>query len=149
MNPDLERQLIQTCIDLRERRTTTLAEAGGLAMPERYTDPVRFQRELEKLFRRLPNPVVHSSEIAEPNSFQVVETALGSLVISRDADGRSHALRNACRHRGAQVASGSGCAKRLTCPYHAWSYTLDGQLASVPGKGNCFPDLVEADNGLI
>ena len=54
------------------------------------------------------------------------------VLLTRDADGRVRALANVCRHRGVRLADGSGRAKRLTCPFHAWTYDLDGRLSAVP-----------------
>lgn len=56
---------------------------------------------------------------------------------------------NMCRHRGAQLVSRQGCSKRISCPYHAWSYATDGKLLSVPGKSQCFPNLDKQQNGLL
>ena len=77
------------------------------------------------------------------------DTVLGSLIVTRDAIGDAHVFHNSCRHRGAKIVDGSGCNKRLICPYHAWSYTTDGKLSNVPGHAQCFPELNKEDNGLI
>ncbi|MGH8764567.1 MAG: aromatic ring-hydroxylating oxygenase subunit alpha, partial [Burkholderiales bacterium] len=63
-------------------------------------------------------------------------------------DGKVRAFRNACRHRGTQVASGAGCAKSFVCPYHAWTYELDGRLRHVPHEDG-FPGLDKKTHGLV
>jgi len=68
--------------------------------------------------------------------------------VVRGDDGVVRAFRNACRHRGMPVAEGSGCARAFNCPYHAWSYGLDGQLKFIPGADG-FPDLDKAGHGLV
>ncbi len=70
------------------------------------------------------------------------------VVVTRDRDGVLHAFLNACRHRGAPVAAGSGSSRLLTCPYHAWSYRLDGTLATVHGMDDAI-GFEPADYGLL
>lgn len=150
MNHDVELKLIDECISNRDGKTTTLGDSVTVSDAERYRSRSHFEKELERVFRVLPSALVHSSEIPEANSYRKVETALGSLIVARGVDGKARVFRNACRHRGAQiVASDKGCSKRLTCPYHAWSYTTDGKLASIPGEGHCFPGFDKAANGLL
>jgi phenylpropionate dioxygenase-like ring-hydroxylating dioxygenase large terminal subunit len=66
----------------------------------------------------------------------------------RGEDGTVRAFRNACRHRGAEVASGTGCARTFVCPYHGWTYALDGRLQRVHHESG-FPDLDKSSHGLV
>jgi phenylpropionate dioxygenase-like ring-hydroxylating dioxygenase large terminal subunit len=66
----------------------------------------------------------------------------------RGHDGTVRAFRNACRHRGAQLATGAGCTKALVCPYHGWTYNLEGRLRGVPHEYG-FPGLDKELNGLV
>jgi phenylpropionate dioxygenase-like ring-hydroxylating dioxygenase large terminal subunit len=69
------------------------------------------------------------------------------LVAVRGGDGKVRVFRNACRHRGTQIATGTGCAKSFVCPYHAWTYTLEGKLRHVPHEEG-FPGLDKNLHGL-
>jgi phenylpropionate dioxygenase-like ring-hydroxylating dioxygenase large terminal subunit len=69
------------------------------------------------------------------------------ILAVRGRDGTARAFRNACRHRGAQLASGSGCRHAFTCRYHGWTYDLDGRLRQVPHEHG-FPGLEKSTRGL-
>ena len=106
----------------------------------------RFEAEIA-LLRRLPVPYCPSAALTEPGSF-VARTAAGTpLLVVRGKDGKVRAFINACRHRGMQVATGTGDANSFSCPYHAWTYNLEGDLRAVPGKEG-FEDLDPAEYGL-
>ena len=145
-----ELQLIQRCQELSSKKTTTLSASQSSSDTSRYVCPRRFDLELEKLHKAQPFLLAHSSEVAEKNSFIARQTQLGNLIVSRDGDGKCHVFHNICRHRGATlVSSTSSSGKRISCPYHAWSYTTDGKLASVPGQTHCFPNLDKGKNSLL
>ena len=148
MNHALELALIDRCISARDKGTTTSGPAAA-SHCSRYLSPERYNRELATLFAALPSPVLHHSQLPEPNSYRTVDTALGGLVLTRDEHGKVHAFHNTCQHRGSTlVTDGGGCKARLTCPYHAWSYATDGRLVGVPDKDQCFPDLTMSSLGL-
>jgi len=69
-------------------------------------------------------------------------------VVVRGLDGTVRAFINACRHRGMQVANGVGCARSFVCPYHAWTYNLEGNLKKIPGQEG-FPGVDPAEHGLV
>ena len=94
-----------------------------------YTDPTRFAIEREVIHRE-PALVGLSGLVPEARTHAVVQVGDRSVIVTRDEAGVVHALLNVCRHRGAEVASGCGSGGRLTCPYHGWSYGLDGSSAS-------------------
>jgi phenylpropionate dioxygenase-like ring-hydroxylating dioxygenase large terminal subunit len=77
-----------------------------------------------------------------------VQLAGVPLLLTRDSEGKAHAFVNACRHRGVQVADGAGEARRFTCPFHAWTYALDGSLMSVALK-EAFGDVCNEERSLI
>ena len=149
MDQELELSLIAQSKHNRDHKTTSLGVSQHQSEADRYLSEDRFRQELDKVFNGLPGLLLHSSEIAEPNSYVAIESTIGPLIVTRDAQGQAHVFRNSCRHRGARLVNGSGCNKRLICPYHAWSYTTDGQLSNVPGQAQCFPDLDKATNGLL
>jgi phenylpropionate dioxygenase-like ring-hydroxylating dioxygenase large terminal subunit len=88
--------------------------------------------ERERLFRREWLCAGRREEVAAPGDYLAVELCEEPIVLAHGEDGRIRAFSNVCRHRGALVARGKGNAKRLTCPYHAWSYDLAGRLAAAP-----------------
>jgi len=97
-----------------------------------YRSPERLQAELEGVLRRCPTPFCPSAALPEVGSFVAREAAGVPLVAVRGADGEVRAFRNACRHRGMQVASGAGCARAFICRYHGWTYNLEGRLRHMP-----------------
>jgi phenylpropionate dioxygenase-like ring-hydroxylating dioxygenase large terminal subunit len=97
-----------------------------------YTDPELLRLEQERVFRRgwqYAGPVEHATE---PGDFFTCAVGDVPVVVTRDREGELHALLNVCRHRGSIVATGRGNRETLQCPYHAWTYGLDGQLRSAP-----------------
>lgn len=95
-----------------------------------YTRQSVFDFEKEQVFARQWLCVAHRSELAEPNDYVTREIIGESIVVLRDRDGVLRAFYNVCPHRGHQLLQGSGRAKNvITCPYHAWTFKLDGELA--------------------
>jgi phenylpropionate dioxygenase-like ring-hydroxylating dioxygenase large terminal subunit len=129
------------------RRGTTDAGREVWCEPvANYRCPERFARELGVL-RRWPVPFCPSAALPDPGSYLAREAGGTPLLAVRGEDGRVRAFRNACRHRGTRLADGSGCARRLVCPYHGWVYRLDGTLHRVP-HADGFPDLEPERFGL-
>jgi phenylpropionate dioxygenase-like ring-hydroxylating dioxygenase large terminal subunit len=116
---------------------------------ERYVDPALLERERAALFGAHPILVAHVSELPAPGDLVTVDLAGVPVIVLRDLDGEVRVLVNACRHRGARlVEDARGCGKKaLTCPYHAWSYRLDGSLLHVP-DAHAFAGLDHAALGL-
>src|SRR6185436_13842699 len=89
-----------------------------------------------------------SAMLDAPGSF-VARTAAGvPLVAVRDREGRVRVFKNSCRHRGTQLVEGTGCAQSLTCPFHGWTYALDGRLRRIPDDYG-FPGFDQAETGLV
>lgn len=100
-----------------------------------YHDPEFFEAEKAAFLRASPQVVCHQSEISEPGEWRSLEYLGESVIVIRGDDGQVRAFSNVCRHRGSRLVDGSGgCAKVLTCPYHAWSYARDGRLVGVPHR---------------
>ena len=114
-----------------------------------YHDPDYFRIEMARLIRPSWQIVCHESEIREPGAWRTLELLGESVLVIRGADGAVRAFANVCRHRGSRLVDGeAGCARRLTCPYHAWTYASDGRLVSVPHREE-YPGLDAARLGLI
>ena len=149
MDIKFEELLIEKAKQNISSKTTSLKGEVHKVDVSRYTDQKLFKKEVKQIFNKRPTVLLHSSEVENLNSYQTVETTMGSLIVSRDSDGQVHVFRNSCRHRGAKVVEGKGCSKRIVCPYHAWSYSTDGKLSNVPGQQHCFPNIEKSENGLI
>jgi choline monooxygenase len=88
--------------------------------------------ERERIFRTAWHYVGHVGRLPDPPSYFACTTGGLPVVVTRDVDGELRAFVNVCRHRGSEIASGAGHRSTLQCPYHAWTYGLDGELRSVP-----------------
>ncbi|CAG9251593.1 aromatic ring-hydroxylating oxygenase subunit alpha [Paraburkholderia unamae] len=101
--------------------------------PSLYTDPAIFEAELEKIFYKTWIWVAHESEVREPGDFKTAMIGRQPVIVVRDRTGTIRVLENRCRHRGATVCDKrQGNANGFTCPYHSWSYGLDGKLRGLP-----------------
>ncbi len=97
-----------------------------------YTDPAVLEIERERIFRRSWQYVARQDEVAESGSFVATRVGDVPVVLVRDEEGTLRAFLNVCRHRGSLVCEGSGKRATLQCPYHAWTYGLDGKLVAAP-----------------
>ena len=102
-----------------------------------YVDPERWKKEVDRIFRRLPLALGFSCELKEPGSYRALEVMGTPVLLTRGDDGEARAFVNMCSHRGAIIAEeGCGKARGFRCPYHAWSYDLEGNLISVFDAAN-------------
>jgi choline monooxygenase len=88
--------------------------------------------ERERIFRRAWQYAGHLGQVAEPGSYFAGRAGDVPVVVTRARDGELRAFLNVCRHRGSVVAHGEGRRDTLQCPYHAWTYGLDGRLRAAP-----------------
>lgn len=102
-----------------------------------YTDPLLHEQELAEVFGRAWILVGHVSELTEPGDYVTANVGREPVVVVRGRDGELRALSNVCRHRASTILEGTGRTRSvMRCPYHAWTYELDGQLAAAPsGQG--------------
>ena len=109
------------------------AGTGARTLPwDWYTDPAVLRLEQERIFRRSWQYAGRLDETAQPGSFTATRAGDVPVVLVRDEEGTLRAFLNVCRHRGSLVCDGSGVRKTLQCPYHAWTYGLDGRLVNAP-----------------
>ena len=138
--------IIDRVFDHIDNGTTDLGTVQWHEPVEHYTSQSRYEKEIALLRQR---PVVFCPSAAIPDAGSYISrTAAGTpLLVVRDNDLQVRAFINACRHRGMKVASGEGCTRTFSCPYHGWTYNLDGSLRGVPGEA-AFPDLDKETSGL-
>ncbi|NCG41797.1 MAG: Rieske 2Fe-2S domain-containing protein [Actinobacteria bacterium] len=142
-----EKQVIERIFTHIDNGTTDLGDTLWREPVEHYHSQERFDAEIA-LLRRRSVPFCPSAGLPDKGSYIARKAAGTPLVVVRGHDGQVSAFINACRHRGMQVASGSGCSHALVCPYHAWVYDLDGKLKTIQGK-EAFPDLDPEKHGLV
>jgi len=115
-----------------------------------YTDPAFFALERERLFRHAWQIVCHVNDIPCAGDYQAFDFLDERVVSLRGDDGAVRSFHNVCRHRASRIADGTSgnCGHRLVCPYHAWSYALDGRLAAIP-RWQGFDDVDPSELGLV
>jgi phenylpropionate dioxygenase-like ring-hydroxylating dioxygenase large terminal subunit len=142
--PDLGR-----LVDHLQSRQTDMMESVLEVDPAVYTDPEIARLERERVFGRVPFAVAHVSELEEPGSFITNRLPNNEAIIVRQTDGTLRAMLNVCRHRGSMVEDrDSGTCNKFQCPYHGWSYNLDGSLKSATHEAS-FGDFDHLKRGLI
>ena len=118
-----------------------------------YTDPGVFRREMDQLWSRTWVYVGHASQLPNPGDVWTTTVGLQPVMMVRDRDGALRVLRNRCAHKGAKLvnAPSDNVGAFFRCPYHAWTFRLDGTLRGVPLKGayaNTTFDRCDAAQGL-
>jgi phenylpropionate dioxygenase-like ring-hydroxylating dioxygenase large terminal subunit len=148
MRPERQRALLERYLNFRNGEWTDVASASMRNPASAYVDPARFQHEMKALFRERPVPVGLSCECKEPGSYLTARLGGVPIAVVRQLDGTLRGFLNVCRHRGAPVLSGSGDGLRaMVCPYHAWSYKLDGSSLGRPQDWG-FDDIPQAECSL-
>jgi len=112
-----------------------------------YADPAFFELERERVFRQGWMAVARSDELSAPGSYVAGELFGSPWVIVRDESGELRGFHNVCRHHATAVMKGSGSCGELVCPYHGWTYELDGRLRSAPQLGRV-EEFVREEHGL-
>ncbi|MGA0237643.1 MAG: aromatic ring-hydroxylating oxygenase subunit alpha [Acidimicrobiales bacterium] len=128
-----ERHIIRELLDLVERKSTQMLPEVGVNPVANYTDPAKLQQEIDVLFRQFPIAIAHRTDLAEPGDFITHDDTGVPMLVTRTEAGDVKAYLNVCRHRGARIEDEAcGHARRFTCPYHSWTYDLDGALRGMP-----------------
>ena len=125
------------------------ADQEALSLPAWiYRDAEFFERERQAIFRNSWQLVCHLNDVPRSGDFHTFELLGESIVVLRTDEG-VRAFHNVCRHRAARLLDGpqGHCGRRITCPYHAWSYALDGRLVGIPNR-EAFQGLEPARHGL-
>ncbi|MEZ5926322.1 MAG: aromatic ring-hydroxylating dioxygenase subunit alpha [Hyphomicrobiaceae bacterium] len=139
-------------IDVLDRREgdaefCNRAERSYTLPARAYTDPAVFEAEKEAIFARSWWCAGHKSRLQKPGDYITTEIHEQSVLVIRGKDGALRAFYNVCQHRGHELVKGDGSAKALVCPYHAWTYNIDGTLKaarltkSMPDFERCRFDL--------
>ncbi|WP_336967461.1 aromatic ring-hydroxylating dioxygenase subunit alpha [Sphingobium aromaticiconvertens] len=115
-----------------------------------YIDPARFDAEMVTIFRREPVLACPSALLPEARSYTRIDMTGMPVLITRNKDGEAKAFANVCRHRGMKLCVSDDPVKagRIVCPYHAWTYDMDGALIGMP-RAETFPGLEKKDLGLF
>ncbi|MCK9542158.1 MAG: aromatic ring-hydroxylating dioxygenase subunit alpha [Novosphingobium sp.] len=111
---------------------------------ERYTSRAFHELEMKRMWPRAWQMACHESNIPDPGDYTTYEIGNRSWIISRQKDGSIRAFVNACLHRGMQLVAGSGKLPALVCPFHGWSWNMDGTNRGVTEKWD-FPQLRDRD----
>ena len=128
-------------MDARKEMLRQLASRkDGYSLPQPfYTDPDFYRLDLEHLFYREWLFAGHDCELPKPGSYFTLQVGAYPVFVVRDGAGTIHAFHNTCRHRGSRIcAAERGTASKLICPYHQWTYELDGRLQFARDMGEDF-----------
>ena len=120
------------------RDVARTSSGSGKSLSQRYfVSPEIFAQEQNKIFSEEWLLVGHQSQIGKSGDYFVAEVAGEDLIIVRDRKSTIRAFYNVCRHRGCRLREDySGHVSAIQCPYHAWTYALDGRLLSAPHMDN-------------
>jgi len=113
----------------------------------RYSDPDVLRREEERILRPAWQYAGHTGQLGAGAGYFATRSGRTPVVVTRDGDGVLRAFVNVCRHRGSVIAEGEGSRETLQCPYHAWTYGLDGRLRAAP-RSEEEPDFPRDELGL-
>jgi choline monooxygenase len=113
-----------------------------------YTSADFFEREVEHIHLKGWIFLCRDDMLAQPGDYRSFDTVGGPVVLVRGADGELRAFANYCRHRGSILVTDEGSTRRFVCPYHAWSYSLDGALVTCPDMDQAI-DFDRSQNGLV
>ncbi|GCB43262.1 aromatic ring-hydroxylating dioxygenase subunit alpha [Streptomyces sp. NL15-2K] len=142
-------ELVERVMTHYRDNTTHEADGQWTEPVAHYHDADRWRRETDAVHRSVPLPLAMSAELPGPNTYKALDVLGVPVLITRDRQGAVHAMINACRHRGAKIIEpGCGVSKRLTCPYHSWSYDLAGQLRGVYAE-KTFGDVPREGRSLV
>lgn len=109
-----------------------------------------FEHERKAIFERSWTFAGTTHDFQETGDYRIVSCGHAQIIVVMDKSAELRAMHNVCRHRGAELLDGpsGNCGGTMVCPYHRWTYGLDGALRGVPNMAECFPDLDRSKLGL-
>lgn len=123
---------------------------NGIVSRDIFVDRDIYEREQEQVFARCWLFVGHESQVPKPGDYFVSRMGEESVILTRDMQGSVHVLLNTCRHRGMKVCRyDEGNTRVFTCPYHGWTYSIDGRVVEVPGGLSGVPYYEDAYHGKL
>lgn len=133
-----------------EANSRDMVAATGGTPVEEYVSDERYRAECATVFRKYPLVIAHSSQLAKPGDYLSHDETGVPILLMRTASGDVGAFMNVCRHRCSRLvhARGGNIGRALVCPYHAWTYDLEGRLVGIP-QADGFEGFDQAANGLI
>ena len=138
----------KTLLQYIDTKSTALSPKLYEQPVEQYTSHAQLAREIDTFFRNGPLCVGLSGNLPGPNTYFTDDLSGVPLLITRDEKLQVRAFLNVCRHRGAKVADGCDKARSFVCPYHAWTYGLDGRLVARPADQS-FAEAPRESHGLV
>ena len=141
--------LVKRALDHYQNKTTDQASDVMSNSIDAYVDEDRYQKEVDRIFKRLPLALCLSSELPKDNTHRAMNVIDTPVLITRGKDSKVRAFLNVCRHRGSKICEeGTGKKRNFVCPYHAWTYDHEGKLIGMYGE-KTFGDIKKEDFGLI
>lgn len=134
MDPAIGTPIIKRILGYMDQGTTAMADSPWENDVSAYRCPEHLAAETKALFRERPLLMGLSCDWPKPGDWRTDDLAGVPMLIARGGDGVLRAFLNVCRHRGAKVAQGTGSGGVFSCPYHAWTYGLDGRLRGIPDE---------------
>lgn len=149
MHMELQHQLVKRVFDQLDGHTPKMAHSVTSTPASSYTCSERLRLETQLFFRQRPLLITLSCRLPHPGDYFTDDLSGVPILLIRGDDGKVNAFLNACRHRGARVATGCGSNRRaFSCPYHGWTYGRDGGLRRLT-PGDAFAGLAASEHGLI
>jgi phenylpropionate dioxygenase-like ring-hydroxylating dioxygenase large terminal subunit len=141
----LDRETVHVPDALRESTNTYLG-SEDLSV-ERYISRTFFEREVDKVWRKTWQVACRENRLRKPGDYFVYDIVNDSILLTRTDDGELRGFYNSCLHRGRALKRGAGCAEIIRCPYHGWSWKLNGDFDSAPCQWD-FPHVSPQENKL-
>lgn len=142
-----DEQVIEQILNHIDNKTTDIGSGSWQEPTQHYVSDEKFKAE-RALLDTTPLLFCPSAAIPKHGSYTARDIQGVPLFVVRDKDGKAKAFRNACRHRGVKIASGTGRKTAFVCPYHAWTYATDGALKVIPHERG-FPQVNKCDKSLV